>query len=405
MTVSYWQQAHRSRRASYDVAVVGGGIAGCSAAYWLRRQRPSLDVAIVEARSLGAGASGRNAGFILQGTSRDFRSDVERYGPQTARRLWRFTRANRDLIMSELSGAAFGWRSDGSVTAAGDEAENDRLRQSLSHLRAAGAPVVHLSPDQVNERLHSTGFRGGLFVTSGAVVDPVQLVRHVAEASGADLRTHQPVEAIHWGQEDGVTLDTPDRRLWARQVVLALGPSLPSLAPGLAPYVRSVRAQMLATAPAEQVRLPVPVYSHEGGFYVRQLQSGVVLAGGGRHHHREAESTAADRTTPAVQATLERYLHEHFPWTQSLPIRQRWSGTMGFSPDGRPVVGSVPQQPGSVFVTGFTGHGMGYGFRMGRVLADLVCGGQPDALDLFTAARFDETEHPEARQSFIESHS
>jgi glycine/D-amino acid oxidase-like deaminating enzyme len=78
---------------------------------------------------------------------------------------------------------------------------------------------------------------------------------------------------------------------------------------------------------------------------------------------------------------------------------------MGFSPDGRPVVGSVPQQPGSVFVTGFTGHGMGYGFRMGRVLADLVCGGQPDALDLFTAARFDETEHPEARQSFIESHS
>lgn len=70
---------------------------------------------------------------------------------------------------------------------------------------------------------------------------------------------------------------------------------------------------------------------------------------------------------------------------------------MGFSPDGRPVVGGVPDHPEGVFATGFTGHGMGYGFRMGRLLATLVTDDErPESLDLFAASRF---ETPEAATS------
>lgn len=66
---------------------------------------------------------------------------------------------------------------------------------------------------------------------------------------------------------------------------------------------------------------------------------------------------------------------------------------MGFSPDERPVVGRVPGHPEGIFATGFTGHGMGYGFRMGRLLADLAGGAQrPKALDLFAASRFETIE-------------
>ena len=64
---------------------------------------------------------------------------------------------------------------------------------------------------------------------------------------------------------------------------------------------------------------------------------------------------------------------------------------MGFSPDGRPVVGAVPEHADSVFATGFTGHGLGYGFRMGRLLARRVGGREtPSAYDLFAAHRFDD---------------
>ena len=388
MTVSHWQQTHRERTTAYDVVIVGGGIVGCSTAYWLGRRAPSLRVAIVEARTLGTGASGRNAGFVLQGTATDYLTDIERYGERTARRLWHFTRANRDLLAAELRGEAFGWGADGSLTVAGDADEDERLRKSVSRLRAAGAPVVYLDPEKTNERLGATGFYGGLYVTTGGVLNPLQLVHHLADESGAEVRTHHPVEQIWW-DSDGATLDTPDLRLWARQVVLAAGASVPALAPSLSRYARPMRAQMLATVPAETRSISVPAYSHEGGFYVRQLDDGTVLAGGGRHQHRAAEETDVDTTTPAVQATIERYLHTYYPWTQPLSVRERWSGTMAFSPDGRPVVGPVPDHPESVFATGFTGHGMGYGFRMGRLLAERIRGTRrPDGYDLFAASRF-----------------
>ena len=391
MSISFWQQTHRRQTLAYDVVVVGGGLVGCSTAYWLHRRRPSLRVALVEAHTLGAGASGRNAGFILQGAAPNYGADVERYGERTARRLWHFTRANRDLMASELPGTAFGWASDGSLTVAGDPEEDERLQASVAYLRAAGAPVVYLDPDETNDRIRSSGFYGGLYVTTGAVVDPLRLVRHLAQTSEAALHTHLPVEALHWNERDGVLLDTPDLRLWGRRVVLAVGPSLPALVPALSDVVRPVRAQMLATAPAQTRAIEHPVYSHRGGFYVRQLEGGEVLVGGGRHDHREAEETAVDSTTPAMQATIERYLHTHFAWSRDLSVQRRWSGTMGFSPDGRPVVGSVPAHPDSLFATGFTGHGMGYGFRMGRLLAARATGrARPDGYDLFTASRFDE---------------
>lgn len=391
MSISFWHASHRRQTLTYDVVIVGGGIVGCATAYWLHRRRPSLRVAIVEAGTLGAGASGRNAGFILQGTAADYGADVERYGERTARRLWHFTRANRDLMASELRGKAFGWRSEGSLTVAGDPDEDERLQDSVARLRAAGAPVVYLDPDETNDRVHGTGFYGGLYVTTGAVVNPLRLVHHLASDSEATLHTHLLVEALHWNADDGVLLDTPDLRLWGRRAVLAVGPSLPALVPSLSDYVRPVRGQMLATAPTPERAIPLPVYSHRGEFYVRQLDDGAVLLGGGRHAHREAEATAVASTTPAVQARLERYLHTHFPWARDASIRRRWSGTMGFSPDGRPVVGPVPDHADSVFATGFTGHGMGYGFRMGRLLAARVRGKKrPDGYDLFRASRFEE---------------
>jgi glycine/D-amino acid oxidase-like deaminating enzyme len=391
MSTSFWQQARRREALAYDVIVVGGGLTGCATAYWLRREYPSLDVALVEAHALGDGASGRNAGFVLQGTAADYLSDVERYGERTARRLWHFTRANRDLLAAEVPGATVGWASHGSLTAAGDREEAERLRDSVARLRAAGAPVVYLNADKTHRRIRATGLYGGLYVTTGAVLDPLRLVRYLADASGADLHTHLPVTRLHWNCEGGVLLDTPDLRFWGERVVLAVGAALPRLVPGLSDVVRPVRAQMLATAPAEEAVVPIPVYSHRGHFYVRQLPGGEVLAGGGRHKHRSAEATDEDATTPAVQATIERYLHTHYPWTQGLAVRRRWSGIMGFSPDGRPVVGAVPEHADSVFATGFTGHGLGYGFRMGRLLARRVGGREtPSAYDLFSATRFDD---------------
>jgi glycine/D-amino acid oxidase-like deaminating enzyme len=395
MTVSFWQRAWRQPSASYDVAVVGGGVVGAATAFWLGQERPGWRVALVEAHTVGFGASGRNAGFLLQGGARDYLADVRAFGARRARRLWHFTRTNRDLVASTFAPEAVGFEGQGSLTVAGDAAEDERLQASLPHLRAAGAPVVYCLPEETNHRLGARGFRGSLFVTSGAAVDPLRLVRALASRSGAEVLEHCAVLALD-PRSGRTVLETPTRTLEAGRVVLTLGAHLPQVVPALSRFVRPVRAQMLATAKAPERVLPLPAYSHEGHYYARQTPTGHVLVGGARHRHEDTEVGYADATTPALQADLERYLHTHFPWTRGLPVARRWSGTMAFSPDGLPVVGTVPGVPGSLWASGFTGHGMGYGVHMGRLLSALVQGGRPSALDLFAVRRFTRPTAPPA---------
>lgn len=388
MTLSFWQRRDRAPALECDVAVVGGGLVGASTAFWLRRQRPAWDVALLDAGLLAAGASGRNAGFLLQGASSCYRADRETHGAKRARRLLHFTCENRALIAAELDGDTFGLRPTGSLTVAGSEAEDERLRQSAALLREDGVDADYLAPAALNERIGGRGFFGGLRVESGAVLDPHKLVRHLAARSEATLLEHHAVARIT-PQDNAALLETPVRRVRAGRVILAVNAYLPKLYPELSRFVRPVRAQMLATAPLPRW-LEEPVYSHEGFFYLRQTAGGHVLLGGARHRHRAEEVGYATDPTDALQADLEAYLAEHFPHASGARVAQRWAGTMGFSPDDVPCIGAVPGLPGSYWAAGLAGHGMAYGFHLGRLLAARLTGGASPADDLFSTDRFDE---------------
>ena len=395
-TVSHWQAVTPTELSGSplpercDVAVIGGGIAGVSTAYWLRQFDPSLDVVIVERERLAQGASGRNAGFLLQGTDADFVRTVEERGDETAWRLWQFTQENRDGLIEALADADVGLARSGSFTVAGDAAEDERLRAAADLLQSRGVAVEYVASEEANRRLGSTRFLGALRVASGAMMQPVRVVQTLAARSGARIAEGYTVRTLH-ADGDRVQIETDGGRLAAECVVLALNAHLPQLVPELTDIVRPVRAQMLATAPVP-LRLREPVYSHEGYYYLRQLPTGEVLLGGARHRHRPAEVGYDDATTEALQSDLAAYLHDHFPGFAGAPVVRRWSGTMGFSSDGLPTVGPVPELPHAWWVGGFTGHGMGYGFRMGRLVASLLLG-QPDpSEDLFHARRFEGTD-------------
>ncbi len=160
-TLSFWQRLGSADDLAFDVAVVGGGIAGASTAYWIKRLRPDARVALVEAHALAHGASGRNAGFLLQGAGSDYALDVQRHGRDTARRLWAFTRENRDSLLAELDPTAFGFEPAGSLVAAGDAEEAARLRAAVPLLRADGYPAAYLTPADLHRRIRGQGFLGG----------------------------------------------------------------------------------------------------------------------------------------------------------------------------------------------------------------------------------------------------
>lgn len=373
MTISFWQRAEMGADVACDVAIVGGGIIGASTAYWLKRLHPRLNVALLDAHTFGFGATGRNAGFLLQGAAVDYATDIQRYGQEKAALLWDFTLENRNLIAAEFDAERIQFASTGSVLLAGDAAEGDRLHVSAALLSESGQAVSYWRADEVTRQTRGIDYAAGIFIRSGACLNSQRLLREIAGRSGAQLLEHHPVHDLQPVSER-IALYTPRRRVLAGRVIFALNAYLPQLLPETQAYIRPVRAQMFATKPLPSW-LEYPLYSHEGYFYLRQLPDGELLMGGARHLHTDEEVGYDDTTTPALQKDLSDYLLHHFPHLnqalKAAPITQRWSGTMAFTPDGLPLIGNAHGIEGCTWAAGFNGHGMGYGFRFGKLLAEM----------------------------------
>ncbi len=382
-TVSVWQ---RPPHVEADVAIVGGGVIGTATAFALRLLAPELRVVIVEAERLAHGASGRNAGFLLLGTHSDYASAVETYGRDRARRIWAFTQEAFRLAAEVGARRDVGFSHTGSVIAAYDDAEVGRLLRSRDLLAEDGVETKLWGQDDLDDEIGALWFGGALFVLEGGTIDPARLVRALAAESRAQVVERSRVESIEPERGRVRLVIAEGGEVVADRVFVAANAYLPLLRPDLASFVRPVRAQMLATAPAPRV-LDVPVYSHDGFYYLRQRADGRVLLGGARHLHEAGEVGYEDATTDALQASLADYLATHFPALADLAVERRWSGTMGFSPDGLPVLGSIPDVPGAHFAAGFTGHGMGYALRFGQLAARTLLGQPDDAADLFAASR------------------
>lgn len=381
-TRSPWQHP---ARLDAEVAVVGGGVIGVATAWAIQRLQPGTRVVVLEAQRLAFGASGRNAGFLLLGTHGDYASAVAAHGRDRARRLWQFTADAYTLAADLAERADIGFSPSGSVLAAGSKAEAERLRASSDLLSDDGGASDWMAGADAGERFGVSGFEGALFVRQGGVIDPVRLVHALARESDARIVEGWRCQRIE-RDGDRVRLSSEHGQVVADRVLVATNAWLPEILPETARHVRPVRAQMLMTAPVPSV-LTTPVYSHSGYFYVRQRADGRILLGGARHLHRDTEVGVVDATTPALQADLEAYLARHVPAAAGASIERRWSGPMGFSPDGLPCLGEVTGVPGAWWAGGFTGHGMGYSLRFGLLAARRLLGvSDPDA-DLFAAPR------------------
>ena len=388
MTRSFWQDEARASECTVDVAVVGGGVVGCATAYWLQQLAPKRRVAIVEARQLAAGATGRGEGFLLPGGFDDYLAPPHRYDAEQARRQWRFMKENLDIVSSQLGGSAIELEQRGSVTVLAPDEDAQSIHRAVSRMRSDGVPVAPLTADQTNERLCTEQLGEALYVPSGAVVNPVLLVRQLAEESGASVLEYHPVQQVR-PESGSVVLETPRRRIRAGQIVLAMGTHLPRLYPALQRYVKPVRGQMLATLPTQQRRMSTPVFLRDRAYSVRQLPDGTLMIGQG-FAAAPSNGSLIDETTPAVQADLERYLHRHFPQARGLSVCRRWSRLMAGSLDDRPVVGTIPDVPNSFWTAGFAGKELGCGVRFGRLMAEMLLGdSRPAGLDLFSSERFD----------------
>ncbi|CAN5730711.1 FAD-dependent oxidoreductase [soil metagenome] len=331
-----------------DVCVVGLGGSGLSAIHEL------LDggarVVGIDAAGIASGAAGRNGGFLLAGTYVFYHDAVAQYGRDRALAIYRSTLDELDRIERDTPAAV---RRVGSLRLATSPEEELDCAAQFDAMRADGLPV----------KWHDDEAGRGLLIPTDAAFDPLLRCRVLAERAverGAVLHEHSAALAI-----DGGRVATSHGSVRCERVIVAVDGALPRVLPELAPRVRAARLQMLATAPAEDVRIPRPVYARYGYEYWQQLPDGRIALGGFRDLGGDGEWTDSTEPTSQIQAALERHLRE-VVGTRA-PVTHRWAASVGYTADGLPVCEEV--RPGVWAVGGYSGTGNVVGAMCGRAAA------------------------------------
>lgn len=333
-----------------DVLVIGGGITGVSLLHHLRGR--ALEIVLVERAYIAAGASGRNAGFLLAGVADNYAKAIRTYGRTRARDIWQMTVDNHDMMIEAISGQPVGYRRLGSATLAAGDEEAAQLAES-------------------NQLLNEDGFSASwdgrvLMNPRDGEANPAAIVGALARQSPrGTIREGVSVTAIETGSGSEVLVHADGAECRAGCVILATNAYTPQLLAEIA--IQPRRAQMLASAPDAARLSSVPTYSNFGYRYWRQLQSGEVLIGGWRDTAHDVEVGYDERPTEAIQSHLDAQLKR---MGAEAPVTHRWAGTMGFTETGLPLVGPVAGMPNVYTCAGFNGHGMGFAFVSAKRLVD-----------------------------------
>ena len=373
--LSYWE--HQSFFGPADVAIIGAGLVGLTAALYLRQQRPAWRVVVLERGSLPSGASTKNAGFACFGSVSELMEQEQR-GDLLAVVAARYEGLRR--LRALLGDDTLRYRPEGGYElfrAGTDAALLAECRARLPHYNDLLAPVTG-RPDtfrDVSTEVERFGFGGVVGLLKNECegsLDPGRMMRALlTRAWAADIPVLGgcAVEHLEAAADGGATLHLAGgARVAAGRVLLATNAFADELYPELG--VQPGRGQVLVTEPLPTVALPGSCHYDRGYTYFRQLPDQRILLGGGRNLDFAAEATTAPGVTAPVQQYLEALLREVLVPGHQPRIDYRWSGVMGFGLALAPLVRWV--QPGVLAAVRCNGMGVALGADTGYRAAEML---------------------------------
>lgn len=380
MSVSYWMDKSSQKKvAHFDLVIIGGGIAGLSTAFWLKKEDPSLQIAVVEKYQLGEGATGRNAGFITCGSVEHFNRLVGKHGEKEAQEMWQFSETNLNLLKEHIIRGQeknILFEQKGSFSLASTEHEFSELKKSASLMEKLKIEVEVIDGQNIEKRLGAINFVGGIKYLNDASIHPLLLLKllknKIEMLGGVSFFENHEVFSLESKGENKI-LHSKEQVFETPMVILATNAYSPLLHSYFKDKIFPTRGQILATEPVP-LFMEGPCYANFVLDYFRQLPTGQMIIGGFRQLQKDAEVGYSDQTTDIIQQSLEQFLKDHIPNVKKAAITHRWSGIMGFSVDGQPLVGSLASDPQISFVGGFTGHGLGLAFHSAKTLVDSLFG-------------------------------
>jgi len=365
-----------------DVAIIGGGFTGLSTAYRLSERFPDKGIAILEAKSLANGASGRNGGQMLNGVQGVIPDDPER-----TRQIYEVTREGIDDILATIERHTLDvpHGRDGHLEVFVDAQNADRAAESAERWQSAGLPLRFLTPAELSRYVALEGVEGALLDPEAGQLDGMAYVRAlkpVLEERGVEIFEATPVVRIREGLP--VELRTPAATVRAAAIVLATNAYTPHVGyfrTGLVP----IHSHVIATEHGTAAEWKARGFRQGMAFaddrdrlsYGTLASSGRLLFGGGSNaaytYVFGNGTNLVGASGPAAEAN-RRQLVDYLPRLDDVAITHRWSGPVALTLSRVCTMGVRGAHKNVYYALGYSGHGVTLANLAGRVLTDIYAG-------------------------------
>jgi glycine/D-amino acid oxidase-like deaminating enzyme len=361
----------------YDVAVIGAGFTGLGAARKLAME--GCRVIVLEAETVGFGASGRNGGHLNNGLAHSFLEAVEAFGLEKARAIYRAYDAGIETIERIIAeeGIACDFRRSGKLKLASKPGHYEGLARNCAAIcREVDPDASMLTRAELRKEIGSDAFHGAMLQKKSAMMHMGRFVIGLAEAAarrGAEIHEHTPVTA-RGAAGSGWQLQTPKGPVLANKVLLATGAYTPPAFGYFRRRIVPVGSFLLATRPLsdEEVAATLPgnrtcVTSLNIGNYFRLSPDNRLIFGG----RARFSSVSDDNSDARSGAILQARLAAIFPQLARVAVDYCWGGLVDMTRDRLPRAGEADSL---YFAMGYSGHGAQIATHMGEIMADLMIG-------------------------------
>ncbi len=377
-------QPARDLPESIDVAVVGAGFCGLSAARTLAKR--GVNVAVFEAETFGWGASSRNGGMVLTGMKLPVPTLIKRYGREAVRKMYAASLDAIDCVEQIVREESIdcNFSRCGHLEVACKRAHFDGYEESAALVKREFNHELRIIPKNgLRGEIGSDIYFGGMVDETSAGLNPARYVAglaHAAQRAGACLYDHTRVTSVELEKNNNARkfrVYTSKGAITAREVILASGAYTTDATPALRKKIIPIGSYIIATEvlPSDLARELSPrnrmIYdSKHFLYYYRLTPDNRMLFGGRAAFFPETENTVRQSAEILRCGMISVY-----PQLRDAKFEFVWGGTLDFTLDVMPHAGKID---GMYFAAGFAGHGVAAATWFGMKLAGLICGDPND---------------------------
>ncbi len=366
-----------------DVAIIGAGFTGLSAARTLAKR--GARVAVLESETIGWGASSRNGGMVLTGMKLGVNKLISTYGRELTQRMYAASLATIDcveqIVREEAIECEFS-RCGHLEVACKQKHFDDYARQTEVIAREFNHRLRVVQKNELSAEIGSTIYYGGMVDEISAGVNPAQYVAGLGRAAmraGAEIFEHTRVEGLQRASrhgESGWKAVTSRGPLWAREIFVGTsgytGRATPALQKKLIPIgsfiiTTEVLPEALARELSPRSRM---IYDSKNYLYYYRLTPDRRMLFGGR----AAFFPENDQTIRSSAEILRRGMIDVYPQLRDVKVEYVWGGTLDFAFDIMPHAGQID---GIYYAVGYAGHGVAMATYQGQKIAELISGDKP----------------------------